>query len=105
MLLSDVPGSPAKKPKLRQPLYSRPPKRTSRASPDAPSPSLLRPYLSGLDGVGNGLEARSWRRRLEEEEAKQLYEEAVGVVSSEEVSAEMPDGRPNGRKELTSAYT
>ena len=68
------------------------------------------PYLSGFDGVGDGLEARSRRKRLEEEEeAKRLYEEAVGdvsrEVSSEEVPAEMPDGMPSGREGPTSAYT
>jgi regulator of protease activity HflC (stomatin/prohibitin superfamily) len=62
---------------------------------------LLRPYLSGPDGSGNGTrgdyEARAQRERLEEEEeAERPYKEAVGdvsrEVSSEEVPTEMPDG-------------
>jgi hypothetical protein len=65
---------------------------------------LLRPYLSGPDGSTNGTrgdyEARAQRERLEEEEeAERLYEEAVGdvsrEVSSEEVPTEMPDGEAN----------
>jgi regulator of protease activity HflC (stomatin/prohibitin superfamily) len=60
---------------------------------------LLRPYLSGPDGSRVDYEARAQRERLEEEEAKQLYEETVGdvsrEVSSEEVPAEMPDGEAN----------
>ena len=58
---------------------------------------LLRPYLSGPDGSRGDYEARAQRERLaEEEEAERLYEEAVGdvsrEVSSEEVPTEMPDG-------------
>jgi regulator of protease activity HflC (stomatin/prohibitin superfamily) len=60
---------------------------------------LLRPYLSGPDGSRVDYEARAQRERLEEEEAKRLYEETVGdvsrEVSSEEVPAEMPDGEAN----------
>jgi regulator of protease activity HflC (stomatin/prohibitin superfamily) len=60
---------------------------------------LLRPYLSGPDGSRGDYEARAQRERLEEEEAKRLYEETVGdvsrEVSSEEVPAEMPDGEAN----------
>jgi regulator of protease activity HflC (stomatin/prohibitin superfamily) len=60
---------------------------------------LLRPYLSGPDGSRVDYEARAQRERLEEEEAKQLYEETVGdvsrEVSSEEVPTEMPDGEAN----------
>jgi hypothetical protein len=45
---------------------------------------LLRPYLSGPDGSGDGsrsdYEARAQRERLEEEEAERLYEEVVGDV-------------------------
>jgi regulator of protease activity HflC (stomatin/prohibitin superfamily) len=40
---------------------------------------LLRPYLSGPEGSGDGYGARSSQeRRKEEEEAEKLYEEAVG---------------------------
>ena len=59
---------------------------------------LLRPYLAqGPDGSRGDYEARAQRERLaEEEEAERLYEEAVGdvsrEVSSEEVPTEMPDG-------------
>jgi hypothetical protein len=61
---------------------------------------LLRPYLSAPDGSRGDYEARAQRERLEEEEeAKRLYEEAVGdvsrEVSSEEVRTEMPDGEAN----------
>jgi regulator of protease activity HflC (stomatin/prohibitin superfamily) len=61
---------------------------------------LLRPYLSGPDGSRGDYEARAQRERLaEEEEAERLYEEAVGEVSrevsSEEVPTEMPDGEAN----------
>jgi hypothetical protein len=62
---------------------------------------LFRPYLSGPDGTRGDYEARAQRRvRLEEEEeAKRLYEEAVGdvsrEVSSKEVPTEMPDGEAN----------
>jgi regulator of protease activity HflC (stomatin/prohibitin superfamily) len=59
---------------------------------------LLSPYLSRPDGTGGeDYEARGQRReRLAEEEAEQPYEEAVGdvsrEVSTEEVPTEMPDG-------------
>jgi regulator of protease activity HflC (stomatin/prohibitin superfamily) len=58
---------------------------------------LFRPYLSGPDGTRGDYEARAQRERLEEEEeAERPYEEAVGdvsrEVSSEEVPTEMPDG-------------
>jgi regulator of protease activity HflC (stomatin/prohibitin superfamily) len=58
---------------------------------------LFRPYLSGPDGSRGDYEARAQRERLEEEEeAERPYEEAVGdvsrEVSSEEVPTEMPDG-------------
>jgi hypothetical protein len=60
---------------------------------------LLRPYLSVPDGSRDDYEARAQRERLEEEEAKRLYEETVGdvsrEVSSEEVPTEMPDGEAN----------
>jgi regulator of protease activity HflC (stomatin/prohibitin superfamily) len=62
---------------------------------------LLRPYLSGPDGSSNGsrgdYEARARRERLEEEEeAERLYEEAVGDVSREVSSAEVPTEMPDG---------
>ncbi len=58
---------------------------------------LFRPYLSGPDGSRGDYEARAQRERLEEEEeAERPYEEAVGdvsrEVSSEEVPTEMADG-------------
>ena len=58
---------------------------------------LLSPYLPHADGSRGDYEARARRERLEEEEeAERLYEEAVGdvsrEVSSEEVPTEMPDG-------------
>jgi hypothetical protein len=58
---------------------------------------LLRPYLSGPDGSRVDYEARAQRERLEEEEeAKHLYEEAVGDVpreaAAEEVGGETPRG-------------
>jgi regulator of protease activity HflC (stomatin/prohibitin superfamily) len=60
---------------------------------------LLRPYLNGQDGPGYGASVRRERREEEEEEAERLYEEAVGdvsrEVSSEEVPTEMPDGEAN----------
>jgi regulator of protease activity HflC (stomatin/prohibitin superfamily) len=61
---------------------------------------LFRPYLSGPDGTRGDYEARAQRERLEEEEeAERPYEEAVGdvsrEVSSEEVPTEMPDGEAN----------
>src|SRR3712207_4189483 len=61
---------------------------------------LLRPYLSGPDGSGDGYAQKSQRDRREaEEEAERLYEEAVGEVpreaSSEEVPTEMPHGGEN----------
>jgi regulator of protease activity HflC (stomatin/prohibitin superfamily) len=61
---------------------------------------LFRPYLSGPDGTREDYEARAQRERLEEEEeAERHYEEAVGdvsrEVSSEEVPTEMPNGEAN----------
>ena len=57
---------------------------------------LFRPFLESQNG-SSGQMART--ARLEDEEAKRLYEEAVGdatrEVSSEEVPAEMPDGEAN----------
>jgi len=53
---------------------------------------LFKPFLEGQDSSGE----RSRSARLEEEEAKRLYEEAVGdtarEVSSEAVPTEMPNG-------------
>ena len=57
---------------------------------------LFRPFLESQNG-SSGQMARA--ARLEDEEAKRLYEEAVGdatrEVSSEEVPTEMPDGEAN----------
>jgi regulator of protease activity HflC (stomatin/prohibitin superfamily) len=58
---------------------------------------LFRPFLESQNGsYGEGVRAA---RHEEEEEAKRLYEEAVGEatreVSSEEVPTEMPDGEAN----------
>ena len=57
---------------------------------------LFKPFLESQNGsYGEGVRAA----RLEEEEAEQLYKEAVGEaareVSSEEVKSEMPDGEAN----------
>ena len=53
---------------------------------------LFKPFLEGQDSSGE----RSRTARLEDEEAKRLYEEAVGdaarEVSSEAVPTEMPNG-------------
>ncbi len=53
---------------------------------------LFKPFLEGQDSSGQ----KTRTARLEEEEAKRLYEDAVGdatrEVSSEEVPTEMPDG-------------
>ena len=53
---------------------------------------LFKPFLEGQDSSGQ----KSRTARLEEEEAKRLYEEAVGdaarEVSSEAVPTEMPNG-------------
>jgi regulator of protease activity HflC (stomatin/prohibitin superfamily) len=58
---------------------------------------LLRPYLSGPDGSGDGLEVGTRRQgREEEEEAKRLYEETVGDVSREVSSEEVPTEMPGG---------
>ena len=62
---------------------------------------LLRPYLEGSNGSGDGYESSRASSRGEgrEEEAERLYEKAVGdvrrEVSSEEVRTEMPDGEAN----------
>jgi hypothetical protein len=58
---------------------------------------LLRPYLNQPDGSRGDYEARAQRERLEEEEeAKQLYEEAVGDLPTEtpveDVGGEIPRG-------------
>jgi regulator of protease activity HflC (stomatin/prohibitin superfamily) len=58
---------------------------------------LFKPFLESQNGTyGEGVRAA---RREEEEEAEQLYKEAVGEaareVSSEEVKSEMPDGEAN----------
>ena len=56
---------------------------------------LLRPYLSGPDGSGDGYAQKSVQDRREEElEAERLYEEAVGEVPREasDVPGEMPRG-------------
>jgi regulator of protease activity HflC (stomatin/prohibitin superfamily) len=56
---------------------------------------LFKPFLEGQDSSGE----RSRTARLEDEEAKRLYEEAVGdaarEVSSEAVPTEMPNGEAN----------
>jgi regulator of protease activity HflC (stomatin/prohibitin superfamily) len=56
---------------------------------------LFKPFLEGQDSSGE----RSRTARLEDEEAKRLYEAAVGdaarEVSSEAVPTEMPDGEAN----------
>ena len=56
---------------------------------------LFKPFLEGQDSSGE----RSRTARLDEEEAKRLYEEAVGdaarEVSSEAVPTEMPNGEAN----------
>ena len=56
---------------------------------------LIRPYLSGPDGSGDGYAQKSPRDRREEEvEAEQLYEEAVGEVPRE--ASDVPGGMPRG---------
>jgi regulator of protease activity HflC (stomatin/prohibitin superfamily) len=57
---------------------------------------LLRPYLSGPDGSGDGYAQKSPRDRREEEEAERLYEEAVGEVPREASSEDVPGGMPRG---------
>ncbi len=56
---------------------------------------LFKPFMEGQDSSGE----RSRSARLEEEEAKRLYEEAVAdagrEVSSEAVPTEMPNGEAN----------
>ena len=56
---------------------------------------LFKPFLEGQDSSGE----RSRSARLEDEEAKRLYEEAVGdarrEVSSEAVPTDMPNGEAN----------
>ncbi len=56
---------------------------------------LFKPFMEGQDSSGQ----RSRTARLEDEEAKRLYEEAVGEagreVSSEAVPTEMPNGEAN----------
>ena len=56
---------------------------------------LFKPFLEGQDSSGE----RSRTARLEDEEAKRLYEEAVGdarrEVSSEAVPTDMPNGEAN----------
>ena len=58
---------------------------------------LYKPFLESQNG-SYGQEVRVARRE-EEEEAEQLYKEAVGEaareVTSEEVPTEMPDGEAN----------
>ncbi len=62
---------------------------------------LLRPYLSGQDGSRGDYEARAQRERLEEEEeAKRLYEEAVGEVPAEKSAEDAGDGMPR-REDLS----
>jgi regulator of protease activity HflC (stomatin/prohibitin superfamily) len=58
---------------------------------------LLRPYLSGPDGSGDGYAQKSQRDRREaEEEAERLYEEGVGEVPREASSEDVPGGMPRG---------
>jgi regulator of protease activity HflC (stomatin/prohibitin superfamily) len=60
---------------------------------------LLRPYLSGPDGSRVDYEARAQRERLEEEEeAKHLYEEAVGDVPREAAAEEIGGETPRGEE-------
>jgi regulator of protease activity HflC (stomatin/prohibitin superfamily) len=59
---------------------------------------LLRPYLSGPDGSRGDYEARAQRERLEEEEAKRLYEEAVGDVPREGLAEEVGGEPPRGQE-------
>ena len=59
---------------------------------------LFKPYLESPERIPTARESGR-QRREEEEEAERLYEEAVGdvsrEVSSEEVPTEMPDGEAN----------
>ncbi len=58
---------------------------------------LLRPYLSGPDGSGDGYAQKSQRDRREaEEEVERLYEEAVGEVPRGASSEDVPGGIPRG---------
>ncbi len=57
---------------------------------------LLRPYLSGPDGSGDGYAQKSLRE--EEVEAERLYEEAVGEVPREASSEDVPGGMPRGEE-------
>jgi hypothetical protein len=55
---------------------------------------LLRPYLGGSNGSGDGYARKSPQERREEErEAERMYEEAVGEVPREEAPDEMPRGQ------------
>jgi regulator of protease activity HflC (stomatin/prohibitin superfamily) len=60
---------------------------------------LLRPYLSGPDGSGDGYAQKSVQDRREEElEAERLYEEAVGDVPREASGEDIPGGMPRGEE-------
>ena len=59
---------------------------------------LLRPYLSGPDGSGDGYTQKSPRDRREEVEAERLYEEAVREVPREASSEDVPSGTPSGEE-------
>jgi hypothetical protein len=60
---------------------------------------LLRPYLSGPDGSGDGYAQKSVQDRREEElEAERLYEEAVGDVPREVSGEDIPGGMPRGEE-------
>jgi regulator of protease activity HflC (stomatin/prohibitin superfamily) len=60
---------------------------------------LLKPYLSQLDGSGDGYEGKSSQeRREEEEETERVYEEAVGDVPREKSGEEAPGEMPHGRE-------
>src|SRR3712207_3536671 len=55
---------------------------------------LLRPYLGGSNGSGDGYAGKSPQERREEErEAERMYEEAVGEVPREEAPDEIPRGQ------------
>jgi regulator of protease activity HflC (stomatin/prohibitin superfamily) len=69
---------------------------------------LLRPYLSSSpNGYGASAQKGEEERKREEREAQERYEQTVGdvsrEVSSEEVSAEMPDGEAKTVREEPTA--
>ncbi len=58
---------------------------------------LLRPYLSGPDGSGDGYAQKSPRERREEgKEAERLYEEAIGEIPRETPGEDVSSGVPRG---------